>query len=168
MGNLRRVRKSLEQGQDNSNVEDLPTYDPFSLPSCDLNRTDAPWRWLQGKGGARQVILPPQILRALEIKAGDFLSFRCTGWPGTVGIRKEGPKPGEFLADNFRGRPDAVRKVYRSSGNSLSVTIPKNACKVLSAELGDLLNFTITPVPGLVTICVVKGYPRSAGSRRPG
>ncbi len=138
------------------------------LLSMKMGGYDYPIRKLRRAGDIRCVTLPLQVRESLELKRGDWLMFGEGPWPGSAWICKVTEEEHQTLSadktEEFRRR---ARKV-QGGKSGLFVTIASPVRKILSAEVGDFLSFSLPPEHGVISVSAIKGDGDSAGSRRSG
>ncbi len=129
---------------------------------------DYPVRKLSKLGGSFKVTLPLQVRNYLELRDGDWLSFGSTPCPGVAGFVKVTASRAElFRAEERKGFRALSRKV-RSARGSLRVCIPPAIRRLLGADAGDALIFSMKSEVSAVIFAAVKGSDKSTGSRRSG
>ncbi len=148
--------------------DDIGRIEAGSLRGMQLAGYDYPVRMLRRSGDKNCVTLPLQVRRSLDAKRGDWLVFGETPWRGVAAFVKVSAEQYERIApDGRKGFQRLARKIQSSKG-TLSVTVPCVICCLLSADTGDFLIFGLTPLPGVISVAVVKGGGESTGSRRSG
>ncbi|MBA7627634.1 hypothetical protein ES703_35101 [subsurface metagenome] len=138
------------------------------LLSMRMGGYDYPIRRLRRVGEVNCVTLPPQVRNSLELKGGEWLMFGEGPWPGCAWICKV------TNSDYERLSPDKVQEFRRNArkvqgGRSgLYVTISPAVRKILSAEIGDFLSFSLPAEHGVISVSVTRGGDGSTGRQRSG
>jgi bifunctional DNA-binding transcriptional regulator/antitoxin component of YhaV-PrlF toxin-antitoxin module len=138
------------------------------LFSMQLAGSDWPVRKLRRHKYTLEVTLPPQVRNTLELRPGDWLLLCGITQPNIALLAKVPDQQAEQVKSGARDVSWLVVRKATCHNNSLRVTIPQPICEMLSAGPGDSLVFGLTPRPGVVSICAVKGGGDSTGSRRSG
>ncbi len=138
------------------------------LLSMQLRGYDYPIRRLRRVGDVCCVTLPPQVRKSLELKRGDWLMFGECPWPGCAwmcGVTDE----------EYRRLPADKAPEFRRNGRKVQggrsgmyVTVSRAVRKILSAEVGDFLSFSLPAECGVISVSVTRGGDGFAGSRRTG
>lgn len=151
-------------------IEPSATYKMAAgvIRSMQLGGYDYPVRKLCRSGTIRCVTLPPQIRNYLAVENGDWVLFKEGRWSGVVTFTKVTADRYDCIA-GLGGR-ESLKLARKVQGRKCGVRIvvPPVICKMLSADVGDILMFSRHLLAGVITIVAVKGGGDSTGCRRTG
>ncbi len=138
------------------------------LRSMQQSGYDYPVRKLRKRSNSIGVTLPPPVRNFLALERSDWLVFGEIPCRGVAAFVKATAEQYEQIAPD--GRKDfgqLARKVQGKKGG-LFVAIPRSIRKILSADVGDFLFFSIMPRRSVVVVAVIKAGCDLTASRRSG